>query len=303
VLDPLKQTVDPIVQPVKDTVDPVISPVVDPVKQTIDPVAKPVVDLVKETPEPLINPVVDPVNSVVGSAVDPAIDPSAAAAPVQHSAQVIVPYQQPSDNAFNRTPDPTRAPIEALVVPAQQTTGPVLKPAALHPAQRSESSVLVAPVLDERPLQTSVLDASGGSFVPQLADAVQIPSGASPAGVLSGNLSASSSSHGWLGARQILIDPLFSARELSSLFDHFVAAATTAPDSRGGALSLPFSGTAPAPVSGSSSSGAGASSGGSGLGTVVLLLGITALAGRLMLFSRKFLKPNSAYELIVNQPG
>ncbi len=67
---------------------------------------------------------------------------------------------------------------------------------------------------------------------------------------------------------------------------------------------MPFSGALPAPPA-PASGGSAPSSGGTGLqlsGALALLL-IALLGGKFLWYSRDFLKPNSAYGLIVNQPG
>ena len=94
--------------------------------------------------------------------------------------------------------------------------------------------------------------------------------------------------------------------ESSSLLDGVSSVATAAyaiHDGAGKAPQLPFSGTYPVPLSGASSSAFGASLGDSGAGSLVVLLGISALAAGLLISSREFLRPNSAYGLIGNQPG
>ena len=65
--------------------------------------------------------------------------------------------------------------------------------------------------------------------------------------------------------------------------------------------SLPFSGAPPAPASG----GSAASSGGTGpqLGGALALLLIALLGGKFLWYARNFLKPDSPFQLIVNQPS
>jgi hypothetical protein len=68
---------------------------------------------------------------------------------------------------------------------------------------------------------------------------------------------------------------------------------------------LPFSGTPPIPASGSTSGGSAPSSGGAGpqLSCALALVLIALLGGKFLWHRRDFLKPDSPFQLIVNQPG
>jgi hypothetical protein len=98
---------------------------------------------------------------------------------------------------------------------------------------------------------------------------------------------------------------LFSAAERSSLLDSLTTAAAMHEVSSQSPWSLPFSGAPPAPASGGASGVSAASSGGTGpqLGGALALLLIALLGGKFLWYARNFLKPDSPFQLIVNQPG
>jgi hypothetical protein len=130
--------------------------------------------------------------------------------------------------------------------------------------------------------------------------------------VLASGLEGSSSSHALVGGRQVLLTTsgrlaltLFSAAEHSSLLDSLTTAAAMHDASSQSPWSLPFSGAPPAPASGGASGGSAASSGGTGpqLGGALALLLIALLGGKFLWYARNFLKPDSPFQLIVNQPG
>jgi len=93
----------------------------------------------------------------------------------------------------------------------------------------------------------------------------------------------------------------------SSLFDSFTATAAAAGHeaSSQSPWSLPFSGAPPVPASGSASGGSAPSSGGAGpqLSGALALVLISLLGGKFLWYRRDFLKPDSPFQLIVNQPG
>ena len=93
----------------------------------------------------------------------------------------------------------------------------------------------------------------------------------------------------------------------SSLFDSFTAtaAAAAAHDAASRSPWSPFSGTPQIPASGGASGGSAPSSGGTGYqlsGALALVL-ISLLGGKFLWYRRDFLKPDSPFQLIVNQPS
>jgi hypothetical protein len=95
--------------------------------------------------------------------------------------------------------------------------------------------------------------------------------------------------------------PFFLAAKHSSLLDFGAMTAAVRGSSSRSLQSSPFSGAPLAPASG----GSAPSSGGTGLqlsGALALLL-IALLGGKFLWYVRDFLKPDSFYGLIVNQPG
>ena len=96
-----------------------------------------------------------------------------------------------------------------------------------------------------------------------------------------------------------------SIGEHSSILDYFAITTTTTARGAQDVLPrpLPISGVIPAGAAGSSSSGLGTSSSGLGVGALALLLLLSALYGRLLLFLRHFLRPNSALVLAIERPG
>ena len=124
--------------------------------------------------------------------------------------------------------------------------------------------------------------------------------------------SEGSSSNGLMGGQQDLLTPttsgrpavaplFFSAGEHSSIVD-FVTT-TVYGTSNQLPRSLPFSGALPA--AGSAPGGSVPSLGGAGpdLGGVITLLLIALLGGKFVWYAHQFLKPNSAFRLLINQPG
>jgi hypothetical protein len=99
--------------------------------------------------------------------------------------------------------------------------------------------------------------------------------------------------------------PFFLAAKHSSLLDFGAMTAAVRGSSSRSLQSSPFSGAPLAPASGGASGGSAPSSGGTGLqlsGALALLL-IALLGGKFLWYVRDFLKPDSFYGLIVNQPG
>jgi hypothetical protein len=95
---------------------------------------------------------------------------------------------------------------------------------------------------------------------------------------------------------------LFSLGEHRSVLDF--ATSTVGSASNQLPQSLPFSGSLPAaPASGSASGGSGLGGAGPGEKAILSLLLIGLLGGKLLWHAREFLKPNSVYGQIVNQPG
>ena len=123
-----------------------------------------------------------------------------------------------------------------------------------------------------------------------------------------GDLEGSSSSRGFVGTQQALVAlsgrpavPLFSTGEEHSPILDF-APTTTVHGTSNNQLpqSVPFSGALPAvPAPGGSSMGGTAPDAG---GVLTLLL-IALLGGKALWYARNFIKPNSVYGLIINQPG
>ena len=122
-----------------------------------------------------------------------------------------------------------------------------------------------------------------------------------------GDLEGSSSSRGFVGTQQALVAlsgrpavPLFSTGEHSPILDF--APTTTVHSTSNNQLpqSAPFSGALPAVPApgGSSMGGAGPDAGG-----MLTLLLIVLLGGKALWYARNFIKPNSVYGLIINQPG
>ena len=107
--------------------------------------------------------------------------------------------------------------------------------------------------------------------------------------------------------------PSFSMGELSiaehsSILDSILDSVSTARSAQDVLpQSLPFSEAMPAaPAAGGFAGGSATSSGGAGgldLGGVLAALLASLLGGKFVWYARKFLKPNSAFHLIVNQPG
>jgi len=97
--------------------------------------------------------------------------------------------------------------------------------------------------------------------------------------------------------------PPFFMEENSSVVDF--ATTTVARGIQNGLpqQSLPFSGAMP--VAGGASGGSAPSFGGAGpdLGGVLTLLLASLLSAKFLWYARKFLRPDSVYGLIVNQPG
>jgi len=200
---------------------------------------------------------------------------------------------------------------------------------------------MVAPVLDEEgALQGNALQAGGGSLsVSRPAEAAAVASSATtldgissvgvssteaaPASrVLASGLEDPSSSHDTLmGGQQVSptatssggrsVGSLSALEAYSSILDSSIldslttTAAAVHDASSEPPLSSPFSGALPIPASGSASGGSAPSSGGTGheLGGALTFVLIALLAGKFLWYRRDFLKPDSPYGLIVNQPS
>jgi len=297
VVQPVADTVEPIVRPVKDTVEPVVEPVVDPVKETIGSVIEPVretvdpvIDPGEETPEPVIDPVRDPDNPAGAPGAKPAqetIDP------LDQRGPGLKPNERPNpgvattnrpDELPNRGPQPTGATIEAPAGPAWQAAAAVLEEGAVRAGEGIS------------------LDASSRSLAGTSVNLQEVR-GASTRGVmLSEQAMVVTVATGGEGSLLPSFSLGVSIGEHSSIVDYFT---TTAHGARGVLpRPSPFSGATPTGAAGSSSSGLGASSGGLGFGTLVaMLLTLSALRGRLLLFSHVFLRPNSALVLAIERPG
>ena len=93
-----------------------------------------------------------------------------------------------------------------------------------------------------------------------------------------------------------------SIREHSSVLDYLTTTARGTQDVL--PRPSPYSGAIPTGAASNSSSGLGASSGGLGFAALMaMLLTLSALYGRLLLFLRDFLRPNSALVLALERPG
>jgi hypothetical protein len=260
----------------------------------------PVVDTVGPTPKPVVEPVKE---TSGGTATNPVVDPT---------------------NNRQNPPIGFGAPTATVRQPA-----PVPASAELDPVLRAEGSATVAPAPDEAgALQGSALQASalrgssGSSSVSGLAEAAAASSATAldviPLGIPSAGVSTSESvpaSRALVsGGRQVVPTtpsigegPVGSLPALgaysSSMLDSFTTTAAPARDaSSQSPQSLPFSGTLPAAPAPSGASG-GAGSGGPDLGGVLAALLISFLGGKLLWYARNFLKPDSVYGLLVNQPG
>ena len=202
--------------------------------------------------------------------------------------------------------------------------------------------MVAPPVLDEEgAIRASALQASGESLsVSRPAEAAVASSATalddissvgvtssestSASSMLVSGLEDSSSSQTLMGGQQVsLTAPSSEGRSSvgslsvleaysslldSSLFDSLTAtaAAAAAHDaSSRSPQSLPFSGTPPIPASGSTSGGSAPSSGGTGphLSGALAFVLIALLGGKFLWYRRDFLKPDSPFQLIVNQPG
>jgi hypothetical protein len=111
--------------------------------------------------------------------------------------------------------------------------------------------------------------------------------------------------HGSLTAASRAV-PLFSVGEHFSIRDYFAAMAAAVAAARNASSQLPQSlplsgalpGALPAPASGSASGGTGLD-----LSGALALLLSALLCAKFLWYLRDYLKPDSAYGLIVNQPG
>jgi hypothetical protein len=272
---------DPVVKPVQNTVNPVTDPVVKPVQNTVDPVVKPV--------ENTVDPIVKPVE----------------AGPVQ---QTDLPD---GGSPVGSSPvSPTPQPIDPLKGQTRQTAQPVAAPATSDPMLRTEGPPVAGPSLEAGSLQPS-----REPLVPRLEGNAPIPSAA--------RVSASSAPHEVAAPESAPADteqasltatmgggrlafPFFSEGDHSSILDS--ATATTVHNASGQAPQpLPYSGTLPvlpAPTSSSASGGSFSSSGGDrDLKGVLASFLILILGGKFVWYARDFLKPDSAFQVPIKQPG
>jgi hypothetical protein len=100
--------------------------------------------------------------------------------------------------------------------------------------------------------------------------------------------------------------PFFSDGERSSISD-FATATTVHNASSQMPQPLPYSGTLPVLPAPSSSSASGGSSSFSGVGrdldSVLAFILILILGGKFVWYARDFVKPDSAFQLLIKQPG
>jgi len=267
------------VAPVQDTVQDTVAPVQDTVQDTVAPVQ----DTVQDT----VAPVQDTVQDTV--------------APVQDTVES----------------QPTGAAVGPLTGPAKQTTEPVVGSSSLDLVLRAGSSPAVAPLLEEGAALAPSAASANSSSAPLAATVEGISLGASTPGpapvgsVLVGDLEGSSSSRAPMGGQRIPLTappsdrpavPLFSMAEHSLISDF---ATTTVARNASSQLpqSLPFSGALPAPASGSASGGSSLGGAGPHPGGALALLLAAQQCDQFLWHVRDFLKPDSIYGLIVNQPG
>ena len=108
--------------------------------------------------------------------------------------------------------------------------------------------------------------------------------------------------------RSSVVGSLSAVEAYSSLFDSLTTTAATAAAHDASSRSpgsVPFSGAPPVPASGSTSGGSAPGSGGTGhqLSGALALVLIALLGGKFLWYRRDFLRPDSPFQLIVNQPG
>jgi hypothetical protein len=195
---------------------------------------------------------------------------------------------------------PTPQPIDPLKGETRQTAQPVAAPAASDPMLRAEGSPVARPALEADSLQASreplVTRLEGNAPIPS---AARVSASSAPADTERASLTAT------MGGGRLAF-PFFAEGDHSSMLDS--ATATTVHNASSQAPQpLPYSGTLPILPAPTSSSASGGSSGFSGAGRdvkgVLTFFLILTLGGKFVWHARDFLKPDSAFQLPIEQPG
>jgi hypothetical protein len=278
--------INPVTKPVENTISPVIDPIVKPVQKSVDPVVEPV----KETVDAVVGPVenTDKLDPVAGGPVQrtelPLGDPPVGSSPVS----------------------PTPQPTDQFTGPTRQTAQPVAAPAASDPMLRAERSPVAGSAIEagslqagREPLVTRLEGNTPAQSAARVSTSSPLNEVAAPAESEQASLTAT------MGGGRLAI-PFFSDGERSSISD-FATASTGHNASSQMPQPLPYSGTLPVLPAPSSSSASGGSSSFSGVGRnldgALALILILILGGKFVWYARDFVKPDSAFQLLIKQPG
>jgi hypothetical protein len=310
---PTQQATEPVVSTIEDTAEPVeqgadtAAQTAEPVGGSLQQAANPVVGTAEQTTQPIeetVDPIVKPVQNTVSPVIDPIVKP-VEAGPVQ---QTDLPV---GGSPVGSSPvSPTPQPIDPLKGQTRQTAQPVAAPAASDPMLRAEGPPVAGPSLEAGSLQASreplVTRLEGNAPIPS---AARVSASSAPHEVAAPESAPADTEQASLTATMgggRLAFPFFSEGDHSSILDS--ATATTVHDASGQAPQpLPYSGTLPvlpAPTSSSASGGSSSSSGADrDLKGVLASFLILILGGKLVWDARDFLKPDSAFQLPIKQPG
>ena len=318
--EPVQKTAEatqPVVTTIEGTAEPVKQPVeqgADTAAQTAEPVggslqqaANPVVGTAEQTTQPIeetVDPIVKPVQNTVSPVIDPIVKP-VEAGPVQ---QTDLPV---GGSPVGSSPvSPTPQPIDPLKGQTRQTAQPVAAPAASDPMLRAEGPPVAGPSLEAGSLQASreplVTRLEGNAPIPS---AARVSASSAPHEVAAPESAPADTEQASLTATMgggRLAFPFFSEGDHSSILDS--ATATTVHNASGQVPQpLPYSGTLPVLPAPTSSSASGGSSSFSGAGRdvkgVLTFFLILILGGKCVWHARDFLKPDSAFQLPIKQPG
>ena len=311
----MQETVKPVqetIQPVRETVDTtVVKPVVDPVKESVDPVVKPVqqtvgpvIGPVKETRNPVIDPVIKPVRDTVVPAPG---SPTTAAGPL--TPQIPSHTLKPGGGAPLASGPMSAPPPVSGAMPAAGTSFAAPVAAALG-APRAADGGLAAIGLPPSGREPAAAAANASLAWERPATPLDVASKESVSKTwgLSGPAAVASSGLGSLMALTAAAHDLFWAEMLGRLLSsgalpEGLSVASGGSASHGGSAPLPLSPAAPSSAASSSGLASGPGVGGGALAALAILLGLSPFGGKLVRFSREFLRPNSALVVAIERPG
>ena len=278
---PVRRTVEPVIEPVRQRVRPIVEPVLKPVQNTTDPVLKPINDLKADTVDPVVKPVRDSGGEATGTrpvahAAPPALteDPSVAAPKLGGVADRAT---QASSSSPSSTP--------ALSAQAFEEK---MKGSSVEPLAGMAQGVSTVP--PNGPANTATSNVSLSENI-----TITPPAHEKPAG---GQQVTSMTAAGESSPAALSFLSVGDRTSLSHPSGEYGAAATQSQP-------LPIPSSLPiGSASGNAPASAASSMGGAPYAGAILVLILFALSGGMSAwYAREFLKPDSVFGLIINQPG